>query len=81
MFEDLSHFPPSPGGTAAEPTTPALAKFHSCRWRSTPEAGRSDYCTHRDVLPLAGMTGFNAEAWCPDCVFFKLRRSARKRDF
>jgi hypothetical protein len=33
---------------------------------------------HRDVLPIAG-TSFNPEAWCPDCAFFKLRRTPKKR--
>ena len=37
------------------------------------------YCTHRDVLPFAGTTGFKADAWCPDCAFYKLRRAPRKR--
>jgi hypothetical protein len=52
-------------------------KFHSCRWRAQPDEG--SFCTHRDVLPLAGREGFNAEAWCPDCAFFKVRRAPRKR--
>jgi hypothetical protein len=57
--------------------TPALARFHSCRWRAQPEEGT--FCTHRDVLPIAGRTGFNPEAWCPDCRYFKVRRTPRKR--
>lgn len=82
MYENLSRFPPSPGGgTPAEPLTPAVEKFHSCRWRSKSEPGQTDHCTHRDVLPLAGTTGFNAEAWCPDCTFFKLRRITRKPQY
>jgi len=56
----------------------AVVKFRSCRWRSDPEAG--EFCTHRDVLPFAGKEGFVPESWCPDCQFFKLRRSPRKRD-
>ena len=43
-----------------------------------PARGRP-VCTHRDVLPMAGREGFNAEAWCPDCSFFKVRRAPRKR--
>jgi hypothetical protein len=31
------------------------------------------------VLPIAGVN-FNPEAWCPDCEFFKLRRTPKKRD-
>jgi hypothetical protein len=57
--------------------SPAVAKFKSCRWRRPPEDG-PECCGHRDVLPIAG-TSFNAEAWCPDCTFFKLRRTPKKR--
>ena len=56
----------------------ALVKFRSCRWRSDPDAG--EYCTHRDVLPFAGKEGFAPDSWCPDCQFFKLRRTPRKRE-
>ena len=56
----------------------AVLKFKSCRWRRPPEDG-PECCGHRDVLPLAG-TSFNPEAWCPDCAFFKLRRTPKKRD-
>ena len=84
----------SPGGSAAPepealPTTPepdaaalaasaAVMKFKSCRWRSDPEAG--EFCTHRDVLPFAGKTAFNPESWCPECAFYKLRRTPKKRE-
>jgi hypothetical protein len=56
----------------------AVAKFRSCRWRRPPEDG-PECCGHRDVLPLAG-TSFNPDAWCPDCTFFKLRRTPKKRN-
>ncbi len=56
----------------------AVVKFKSCRWRRPPEDG-PECCGHRDVLPIAG-TSFNPEAWCPDCAFFKLRRTPKKRD-
>ena len=59
--------------------TPALARFRPCRWRRGPEEGGAECCSHRDVLPLAGANGFDPEAWCPDCTFFKLRRTPRKR--
>lgn len=39
-----------------------------------------DHCTHRDVLPMAGKEGFNPEAWCNDCAFFKAKRTPRKRE-
>jgi len=66
--------------TASAPSslTPAVAKFKSCRWRRPPEEG-PECCGHRDVLPIAGTTGFDPEAWCPDCTFFKLRRTPKKR--
>lgn len=70
------------GGTTPAPQTAevsaATVKFKSCRWRRPPEDG-PECCGHRDVLPLAG-TSFNPEAWCPDCQFFKLRRTPKKRN-
>jgi hypothetical protein len=58
--------------------SPALERFKSCRWRATPEDG--EFCTHRDVLPFAGKEGFVADSWCPECAFYKLRRTPKKRD-
>ena len=76
---------PSPGPSdthaVAPPSpvlSPAVEKFKSCRWRCTPEDG--EFCTHRDVLPFAGKEGFVAESWCPDCGFYKLRRTPKKRE-
>ena len=43
------------------------AALRSCRWQR-PAEGEPDCCGHRDVLPMAGTTGFNPEAWCPDCA-------------
>jgi hypothetical protein len=63
------------GGT---PVSPAVDRFHSCRWRRPPDEG-PECCVHRDVLPMAGATGFNPEAWCPDCQYFKAKRAPRKR--
>ena len=60
------------------PVSPAVQKFQSCRWRATPEDG--EYCTHRDVLPFAGKEGFKPDSWCPECAFYKLRRTPKKRD-
>ena len=71
------------GGAGATPTpqtaevSAATVKFKSCRWRRPPEDG-PECCGHRDVLPIAG-TSFNPDAWCPDCQFFKLRRTPKKR--
>ena len=66
---------------AAEPSaaSQAVMKFQSCRWRCDPDSG--EFCTHRDVLPFAGKEGFVAESWCPDCGFYKLRRTPKKRDY
>ena len=77
-------FTPAPVPTDAQPGTEAPAqsaaviKFKSCRWRRPPEDG-PECCGHRDVLPIAG-TSFNPESWCPDCQFYKLRRTPKKRD-
>jgi hypothetical protein len=62
---------------AAPAASPAQERFRSCRWR----AQEGEYCTHRDVLPMAGKEGFNPDAWCPDCAFYKLRRTPKKRDY
>ena len=79
-----SLFPPAAPSTVkgAEPSpapdgSAAVMKFKSCRWRRPPEDG-PECCGHRDVLPIAGVN-FNPEAWCPDCTFFKLRRTPKKR--
>lgn len=73
--------PPTPSEQPAPPAAavdPAVARFKSCRWRSAPEDG--EFCTHRDVLPFAGKEGFKAESWCPECSFYKLRRTPKKRE-
>lgn len=72
---------PEPPGLVSSDTgtlSPAAEKFKSCRWRATPDVG--DFCTHRDVLPFAGKEGFVADSWCPDCAFYKLRRTPKKRE-
>ncbi len=58
---------------------PAVTRFRSCRWHEQKD-GAAEYCSHPDVLPYAGRNGFNAEAWCLECTFYKARRNARKRD-
>jgi hypothetical protein len=72
----------SPGASALAPAAPVLSpaaeRFKTCRWRATPDVG--DYCTHRDVLPFAGKEGFNPDSWCPECAFYKLRRTPKKRE-
>jgi hypothetical protein len=77
---------PAPGSASSQSNVdpPALsaaaARFKSCRWRRPPEEGAVECCGHRDVLPIAGTTGFDPEAWCPDCAFYKLRRTPKKRE-
>ena len=56
----------------------AVMRFKSCRWRRPPDEG-TECCGHRDVLPIAGTTSFDPEAWCPECAFYKLRRTPKKR--
>jgi hypothetical protein len=89
-MDPMNPFPPSPSPVpqdtpaAASPQTDApgaaaVVKFKSCRWRSAPEDG--EFCTHRDVLPYAGKEGFSADSWCPECAYYKLRRTPKKRDW
>ena len=60
----------------------SLERFQTCRWRVADdgEPPVPAYCGHRDVLPMAGKVGFNAEAWCTDCTFFKAKRIPKKRE-
>ena len=39
----------------------------------------AEFCTHREVKPYAGTTGFDPDAWCPECQYYKLRRAPKKR--
>ena len=69
-----------PAAPAADAlVAPAVMKFKSCRWRCDPDDG--EFCTHRDVLPFAGKNDFKADSWCPECAFYKLRRTPKKRDW
>lgn len=85
MFDDPSSRIPTvqPETEKAAAETPAVSvavgKFRSCRWYRAAEDGLPECCSHRDVLPIAGTTGFDPEAWCPDCTFYKVRRTPRKR--
>lgn len=57
----------------------AFIRFRSCRWHQPKENGNSEFCTHREVKPYAGTAGFDADAWCPGCQYYKLRRSPKKK--
>lgn len=71
--------PTAPGIEPAQDLSPAVQRFQSCRWRKPAENGTPDHCTHRDVHPITGSTGFTADSWCPDCGHYKVRRNPRKR--
>jgi hypothetical protein len=75
----LPEGPTEPAAGDISPESAAVMKFKSCRWRRPPEDG-PECCGHRDVLPLAGTSGFDPTAWCPDCAFYKLRRTPKKRN-
>ena len=77
--------PASPGSspvpvTSDNPQSAAFVRFGSCRWQQPAEEGNAAFCTHREVKPYAGTTGFDADAWCPDCQYYKLRRAPKKRE-
>jgi len=83
--------PPAPSsqadGTAstepnadAKPQSNGFVRFTSCRWQQPAEDGREAFCTHREVKPYAGTQGFDADAWCPECQYYKLRRAPKKRN-
>ena len=65
--------------TDESPSSAALVRFRSCRWMQPTEGNSTEFCTHREVKPYAGTTSFDAAAWCPECVHFKLRRVPKKR--
>jgi hypothetical protein len=83
MFDDPGSRLPTASTDKAAADAPAASvaveKFKSCRWFRKSEDSQPECCSHRDVLPLAGTTGFDPEAWCPDCTFYKVRRTPRKR--
>ena len=65
--------------TSDNPQSAAFVRFNSCRWQQPAENGNAAFCTHREVKPYAGTTGFDPDAWCPDCQYYKLRRAPKKR--
>lgn len=69
----------TPPVTSDNPQSAAIVRFNSCRWQQPAEEGNAAFCTHREVKPYAGTTGFDADAWCPDCQYYKLRRAPKKR--
>jgi hypothetical protein len=66
--------------TSDVPESAAWVRFRSCRWQQPKdEANPAEFCTHREVKPYAGTTGFDPDAWCPECQYYKLRRAPKKR--
>jgi len=79
--------PDAQAGTPADtpvssdkPQSAAFVRFGSCRWQQPAEDGNAAFCTHREVKPYAGTAGFDADAWCPECQYYKLRRAPNKRE-
>jgi hypothetical protein len=71
---------PQPPATSDVPESGAFVRFRSCRWQQPKEEqGSTEFCTHREVKPYAGTTGFDPNAWCADCQYYKLRRAPKKR--
>jgi hypothetical protein len=66
--------------TSEAPQSAGFARFNSCRWQQPKEEGTAAFCTHREVKPYAGTTAFDADAWCPECQYYKLRRAPKKRN-
>jgi hypothetical protein len=66
--------------TSDNPQSAAFVRFGSCRWQQPAEDGNQAFCTHREVKPYAGTTGFDPDAWCPECQYYKLRRAPKKRE-
>jgi hypothetical protein len=66
--------------TSDRPESAAFVRFRSCRWMQPAENGNQEFCTHREVKPYAGTQGFDADAWCPECAHYKLRRAPKKRN-
>ena len=67
----------TPAGEVPPEPSPAEARFKKCRFHA--ESDNRTYCSNRDVLPYAGKSGFNPEAWCLECTLYKLRRTPKKR--
>ena len=71
--DDAAETPPEPSPSAA------VLRFRACRWMQQAENGNPAFCTHREVKPYAGSSAFDADAWCLDCKYYKLRRVPKKR--
>jgi hypothetical protein len=72
--------PAATEGAPAPAQSTGFVRFTSCRWQQPAEDGNAAFCTHREVKPYAGTTGFDPDAWCKDCQYYKLRRAPKKRN-
>jgi hypothetical protein len=84
MFDNVSATTPfPPDGPEPMDTTllsAAVQRFQTCQWPHQPKDGSVlKYCAHRDVQPMTGTAGFDPQAWCLDCRFYKVRRHPQKR--
>ena len=68
--------PPAP---VAALTSEGQQRFVTCRWQRAAEGDAPACCGHRDVLPMAGTTGFNPDSWCVDCGYYTVTRAPRAR--
>jgi hypothetical protein len=71
---------PAAAAAANAPASLGFTRFNSCRWQQPAEDGNTAFCTHREVKPYAGTTGFDPDAWCGECQYYKLRRAPKKRN-
>ncbi|MCC6987833.1 MAG: hypothetical protein IT181_02470 [Acidobacteria bacterium] len=71
--------PQTPPAAPAVELSAAHEKFNSCRWQRAAEGDMPACCGHRDVLPMAGATNFNPDAWCSDCAYYKAKRAPKAR--
>jgi hypothetical protein len=77
------HNTDQPDGSDPQPPHPQAevnGRFETCRWAKQAADGTPPHCSHPEVLPYAGQHGFVADAWCPDCTLYKLKRKSRKPD-
>ena len=75
-----SDTPAATEGAPSPSQSTGFVRFTSCRWQQPAEDGNAAFCTHREVKPYAGTTGFDPDAWCKDCEYYKLRRAPKKRN-
>ena len=68
-----------PESGAVEAPSAGVVRFNSCRWQRAAEGDVPACCGHRDVLPMAGTSSFNPDAWCPGCEYYKVKRAPKAR--